>query len=209
MGQGRPRLRLIAALALAVTLAVGLSAGAAEAKKKKKGGPGSVDVTNATAVSIPDAGPSDNPAGVARSTIEVGRQFKGKRIRDVNTTIQLTGSDADATGDITAVLSAPSGASVILVSGQGGSTQLGPLTLDDESANRLGSGTPTQAVPGTLFAPYQGSARPPFLPFALMDNGAVRGTWTLTLVDFDNGDTTVLNSWRLQVAAGKPFKTKP
>ena len=45
-------------------------------------------------------------------------------------------------------------------------------------------------------------------PLWPMDNGRVRGTWTLTVMDGNAGNTNVLNLWRLNVVAGRPFKTK-
>ena len=43
---------------------------------------------------------------------------------------------------------------------------------------------------------------------SVMDDGPVRGTWTLTLLDVSNPLTSVLNSWRLKVATGRPYLTK-
>ena len=208
MSEARVRPALLLGLTAALAFLLLLVAAAGPALAKKKGG-GSVDISNPANLPIPDAGPGDNPVGVARSTIVVGKKFKGMRIRDVNATVQLTGSVEGATADIDAQLTAPNGAGVLLFGGLSGTVTLGPLTLDDESTNLLGAGLPpAQATPGVLFAPYQGSAQPLVFPLSIMDNGPVKGTWTLTLVDISNPFTSVLNSWRLQVSTGKPFKAK-
>jgi subtilisin-like proprotein convertase family protein len=41
-----------------------------------------------------------------------------------------------------------------------------------------------------------------------MDNGPVRGTWTLAMIDTDNTETSNLVSWRLNVVVGRPFQAK-
>lgn len=43
---------------------------------------------------------------------------------------------------------------------------------------------------------------------SVMDDGPVRGTWTLTLLDVSNGLASVLDSRRLKVTTGRPYLTK-
>jgi subtilisin-like proprotein convertase family protein len=205
----RPTLAPVAALLLCALLILPAAAGAQKKGKGKKG-PGAVNITRSVGAPIPDRGPGAvGLIGVLSSTIEVGKKFKGKRIRDVDVTVQVTGAGpgADSVQDITARLIAPNGASTILFGpGLEPGNLLGPLTLTDESLLVLGFGAPTSAT--SLFAPYQGRARPAGNPLWKMDNGRVAGTWTLRVLDALNTNTSVLNFWRLSVVAGNPYRTK-
>ena len=208
---------LILALSVTAALAVG-DAGAKKKKKKRKAG-GTVDVTKVVAAPVPDATASID--GTLASTIDVaGKQFNGTRIRDVNVTVATTGSSGPPTpsaAQLTARLTAPNGATTWLFSGFFGSISgqsiLG-LTIDDESPNRLTGGNPRDAT--ELGPPYLGTAQPdPFSSFgnvslSVMDDGPVVGTWTLRVYDFNPAgpSTSVLNSWRLVVLAGKAYRTK-
>jgi hypothetical protein len=210
----KSRARRLGLILVVASTTVALLAGTAEAKKK---GGGIFNATNAANLPVP-AG-SDASAGLATSTISAGKQFKGKRIRDVNVTLQLTGTGGGTGGPLTelgATLSAPNGATTVLFFfSLGPGTAAGPLTLDDESLLNLGSGPQTD--PTQLYAPYQGSAQPDGQFFgtstlSVMDNGPVRGAWTLRILDLADSSadphTNVLNSWSLRVAAGNPFQTK-
>lgn len=210
MNRKRSSLALVGMLALSVS--VGLTAGVAEAKKKRKVG-GTVDITKAVNQQVPDRAAGVNtPFGVLTSTIDVaGKKFKKARARDVNVTLQTTGSAAGAAGDLHAELTAPNGATVTLFAFLSGQS-VGPLTLDDESPALLFAAPQPCVVATWLCEPYAGTARPSvdgisIGPLAVMDNGPVKGTWTLRVFDFDDTLTSVLNSWRLNVVAGKPYKT--
>jgi subtilisin-like proprotein convertase family protein len=205
------RKRSSLALAGVLALSVALGAGAADAKKKGKVG-GTANITKTVNQQVPDrpAGPNA-PFGVLTSTIDVGgKKFKGTKVRDVNVTLQTTGSAANAAGDLLAELTAPNKATVTLflqLSGQ----SVGPLTLDDESSALIAGPQPCP-VANWLCEPYAGTARPSIDGFGLgslsvMDNGPAAGTWTLRVYDFDDTLTNVLNSWKLKVVAGKPYKT--
>jgi hypothetical protein len=209
----RTRLALVGALALALSVTVGLMAtDVASAKKKSKAG-GTADITKQVNQGIPDGTSTTN--GVLTSTVAVGgKKFKGTRIRDVNVTLQTTGTAQQSAGQLAARLTAPNGATTGLIQNNLFGQSVGPLTLDDESPNALGrqnSFEPTQ-----LAAPYAGTAQPDcfVIPgtctFWPMDNGPASGTWTLRM--YDTGGTppatSVLNSWRLTVVAGKPYLTK-
>jgi subtilisin-like proprotein convertase family protein len=189
-----------------------IAAPAADAKKKggKKGG-GVVNVTKVVNAPIPDA-VEFGPEGVLTSTIDIGKRFKGKRIRDVNVTVQTVGLTGTTPGDdLVATLTAPNGATQPLfrnLFGTGAlpSVSIGPLTLDDETPlDALGG----QASAPTLFLynPWAGAAAPEGSLFA-MDGGPVAGTWTLTVSDTADEETSALSPWRLNVVAGRPFLTK-
>jgi subtilisin-like proprotein convertase family protein len=191
------------ALALAATLAL---AGAAEAKKSKAK---NVSITNAAAAPIPDA--AGSTLGQLDSTIEVGSKFKGLKIRDVNVTVQTTGSAAASGGHLIGRLTSPKGGSLIIFF-QLATQSIGPLTLDDESPRILFSSLPPPQSSLLLYPPYAGSAEPGNSTngktLALMDNENVRGTWVLTIFDATPGATSVLNSWTLDVRTGKRYKTE-
>jgi hypothetical protein len=201
----------VVAVALLVALAI---TPVAEAQKKKKGGGGAVDITKAVGAVIPDrapGGPFGGVYGQLTSTIEVGKRFKGRRVRDVNVTVQTLGATGtNPADDLVAVLTAPNGASARLFESLEGYTtpesSIGPLTLDDESPFFLGGGPPIVAA--ALFQPWAGTAES-FDPLALMDDGPVRGTWTLKMLDGSaaGGGTSVLSFWRLDVIAGRPYRT--
>jgi hypothetical protein len=226
MPAGRTTTIRIGLVALTAALAVFLSATPALGAKAKGKGKraGSLDVSVAVNAPIPDANP-DPPApgatgafGVLTSTIDAGKQFKGLKVRDVNVTAQTLGtSGSTPADDLAARLTAPNGATVELFASLFGTfnpmtfmpnpnPSIGPLTLDDESPLSIGAGVPNNAT--ELFVPWAGSAEPQGRPLAVMDNGPVRGTWTLALLDIGNTETSNLVSWRLQVTAGRPFLTK-
>jgi hypothetical protein len=191
------------ATTLAVALTAGGVAGAKPGKQKGKGGPSRLEVTKQVGLAIPDAiGQTD---GVLVNDINAGGKYRGKKIRDVNVTVQTNGTGPDAAGDLRFRLTAPNGATTNLFAGLAG-VSIGPLTLDDESPFELGD---TVAHNGfELVAPYNGVAMPAN-PLVVMDNGGVKGKWTLTAVDrAPGGPVSSLLSWRLTVAAGKPFLTR-
>jgi subtilisin-like proprotein convertase family protein len=195
----------ILALTLCLGIALAASPAMAQKKGKKKKGPGSVNVTNTTNLPILDeVGEID---GVTRSTITVGKQFKGRRIRDVNVTINATGTGTDSVADLDFQLQAPNGMTTALVSGLDPGNLLGPLTLDDETFVFPTSGTPP-VDPTGLYTPWQGTAYPQGSPLAGMDDGPVRGAWNLVIRDDDAGNTNTLVFWRLNVVVGKPYQAK-
>jgi subtilisin-like proprotein convertase family protein len=204
------------ALALSVGLALILGGPAAAAKKKKKAKVGGIaDITTLVGVQVPDGTATTN--GLLPSTATVtGKQFRNTQVRDVNVTVQTTGTGASAATDLQARLTAPNGATSWLLPTDGSNlsgTSVGPLTLDDESPNRLG-GLPPAPNATTLVAPYFGVAQPNCAfsrggcTLSALDGGPASGVWTLRFYDTTPTDTSVLNSWRLVVQAGKPFRTK-
>ena len=213
------RFAQIGVLALAVTLALGSAFTENAAAKKKKAG-GAVNITRTVNAPIPDAqaGAPSTSWGRLISTINVGKHFKGTRIRDVNVTFQTTGAGINSARDLLITLTSPNGSSTVLFGFPGGGRSVGPLTVDDESVNAI---QPTGATPPSdpprnstrLADPWVGTAQPFCFqavggcPLALLDNGPAKGTWTLTAWDSDTvaGQTSTLNFWRLTIVTGKPF----
>jgi subtilisin-like proprotein convertase family protein len=194
-------------VALAVALTAAFLPGIADAAKK---GPRSVDVTMPVNAPIPDAAPAPGLNGRLSSTIQVGKSFKGKRIRDVNVSLQTTGFTGSIPAkDLRGYLTAPNGTTIPLFSHlglTGTGFSIGPLTLDDESALSLGFGAKDD--PSTLEDPWVGTAQPDDPGLYVLDNGPVRGTWTFTVLDVFNGATSRLDFWRLNVTAGRPYLTR-
>ena len=222
----------LAALAAALSLAL-LSAAPAESKKKKGGKSGGrVQITKTANQPIPDANPpfGDGALGRIDSTIVVGKEGAGRLIRDVNVTLQTQGTSNHTTPpapsslngpteavDLIAILRAPNGAHLTLFSqlipglasplAFAAFPSIGPLTVDDEARRTFGIFNPHD--PFELYAPYAGAAKPQFgKPLALMDNGPVTGTWTLTVLDSLTSGRSNLVTWAIDVTAGKPFLTK-
>ena len=188
------RRSLAAGLAMAL-----LAGGVAEAKPKA----GRLAVAKPVNDAIPDAIGSVD--GVLVSDIDAGRRYRGRKIRDVNVTLQTSGSGTGAAGDLRFRLTAPNGATTNLFSSLSG-ISIGPLTLDDESPFELGGLVAPNGF--TLAAPYNGVAMPAS-PLSVMDNGGVKGRWSLTAVDqVSGGQPSSLLFWRLTVTAGRPFQTK-
>jgi subtilisin-like proprotein convertase family protein len=203
---------LLGVLTVALSVTVGLVSGSvADAKKTKSGG--TADITKQVNQQVPDATATTD--GVLISTISIGgKKFKKTKVRDVNVTIQGTGDTGGANGSasqIAAQLTAPNGASTWLIDQSLSGQSFGPLTFDDETFFRV-TGLTAEA-PFELASPYIGSVQPDCFSahggctLSVNDNGPASGTWTLRVFDRDNGKTTVVNSWRLTVVAGKPFKT--
>jgi len=205
-GSRMPGIGALAAISAGLLMLIAPPALAA----KKKGG-GSLNAAVTVNRAIPDQTGFAAPRVPLISTIAVGKRFKGKRIRDVNVTARTIGTGGSAPAfDLTARLTAPNGGTTQLwTNGRSGSS-IGPLTLDDESPLRAGSGPPVDSQ--ALYAPYVGAVQPFGPPLAVMDDGPVRGTWTFEIVDVismsGNQGTSNLVQWRLSVAAGKPFRTK-
>jgi hypothetical protein len=141
-------------------------------------------------------------------TINVGKKYRGLKIRDVNVTFQTTGTAPGVAGGLNVWITAPNEATQTLVLGLSGQN-VGPLTLDDESPNSLGLGLPCP-TPDFLCEPYIGSARAldGEDPLAVLDGGRVRGPWTLTFFNFSSTPQNILESWRIDVVTGRPFRTK-
>jgi hypothetical protein len=194
------RLRIM--LVLAAVLAMMGSAGDALAKKKVR----TVSVTTSPNATVP--GPSGPNPGVLVSTANLGGKAKGRKIRDVNVTIQTTGSVPLAASNILGKLTSPGGANTFIFAALQ-SQNAGPLTLDDESKFILSTSPPSNDL--LLGPPYIGTAQPGFTgsgrPLAVMDGDRAKGAWTLTLLTIGGGANNVLNSWTLTVRAGLPFKT--
>jgi hypothetical protein len=212
MRRATSHLVTVGALVLTLGLVLSLTSSGLALAKKKKGG-GTADITRQVHQQVPDAIPNAN--GLLASTIQVGgKRFKGTVIRDVNVTLQTTGSAPQSAEQVAARLTAPNGMTTWLLPSELTGASIGPLTLDDESPNTLGGSTPRD--PTDLVSPYVGSAQPDCFSdagvctFWPMDGGPASGTWTLRVYDTDDVPvaTSVLNLWRLTVVAGRPYQTK-
>lgn len=213
MQQRRSRLALVGLLTLALCATVGLTAGGtAEAKKGKKGG-GTVNVTVGGTKAVPAAttGPPFR-YGILSSTAAVGKKFKGRRIDDVNVTVQLNasgvGSELDA---LFGILTAPNGNSVYLFEDLFG-TVAGPLTFDDESPLSVNQSDPADFQdPDFLNPPYIGRVEPFFgEELSSMDGGPARGAWTLKIRNGDPNPAHLYNlvQWKLEVKTRAPYVQK-
>jgi subtilisin-like proprotein convertase family protein len=190
-------------IALALTLTAGLGAGVAQAKKKSAS---KFERTAAVNQAIPDETSPPVTTGVLVSELKAGGKYKGRKIRDVNVTVQISGTGTDSIFDLDVLLQAPNGATTFLFTALSPGNQLGPLTLDDESDVAIFNGTGA-TFPTGLLSPWQGTAHI-FFPLAVMDGGPVKGTWKLHALDYEPGNTNTLVSWGLQVRTGKPYETK-
>jgi subtilisin-like proprotein convertase family protein len=195
-------------------LTAAMLGGEAEAKKKAgPKGPLTAKATKAVNQAIPDGVSAPGSPGILRSTIAVGRKFKGTSIADVNLTFQTAGASAASANDLRFRLTAPSGATTTLLVSPIGQS-IGPLTLDDETAVRTCNdpNPPCFDPDRTLGPPYAGRASVAFSGLYLLDGGPVRGNWTLRVSDVGTGETSTLSSWGLEIATeprvkpGKPVE---
>lgn len=198
---------------LIVAVAALVAAPAADGKTKKAKGP--LEVTKSVETVVPEASSDpDGLDGLLKSTIDVGKRFKGRVIRDVNVTVKTTGHTGNnPSNDLAAYLTAPNGATTALFFGLGGldpgtAVSIGPLTLDDDTPIHLFS-VFNQGDPLALKPPFAGTAEP-IQTLASLDSGPVRGSWTLSVVDSFSGgaETSVLNFWSLSVQTGRPYLSK-
>ena len=220
--RGRARAVVAGLLALALCATLGLGAGdaaatpsGAQAKKKRSS---VFTQTLAVNAAVPDDAAA-GPSTPVRSTITVGKKFKGKVVGDLNVTgITTTGSGADAADDLGFRISAPSGRSVLLINPTGiGDVSIGPLTLDDDTPTIICNAPPPALCGwplGELARPFAGTANLTFLGgggtggLSAFDGVSMKGSWTLTVWDeVDLGQTNTLNSWGLKITAAKPVKS--
>jgi subtilisin-like proprotein convertase family protein len=208
----RARTGAFALLALGLVIAAGTSGATAAKKGKSKSFSESVTV---------NAGVPDRPAAGATtaltSTISVPKKFKGEVVGDVNVTgIQTTGDAAGAANDLRFTLRSPSGRTVQLFQGIGDQS-LGPWTLDDDTPVSVCD----NADPLVCFQPFA-TLLPPFAgtsnmadvsmlgtgsagtgPLSSFNGDKMRGTWTLSVVDLFNGQSSTLNRWGLELKPAK------
>ena len=217
----RRRQQLFTAAGVILALCL-LAAGPAAVAKKKKPKPSVVTASQTVNAAIPDGTATTN--GLLTQTMNLGgKKLKGAEIRDVNVTLQTTGSGANAATQISASLTAPNGATTWPIGiglGNGpnglGGQSIGPLTLDDESSMRLVPTALGVQTSNALPPPYAGTAQPNCFfasgscTLSVLDGGPVRGAWTLRAYDVSNagGLTSVLNAWSVNVRYGKAYRTK-
>jgi hypothetical protein len=195
--------------ALVASLVLALGGPAAAKKKHHKGGPAVVTVPLNAA--IPQAtGTAPNIRwGTLRSDIVIGKKFKGKKIGDVNVTVQTTGAGPDAAEDLRMRLTAPNGATTDIVQFLDGQS-IGPLTLDDDTTVDTCAGPPPPCDDPlrSLNPPYAGTSRPDG-DLSILDSGPIKGTWRLSAFDTDNfyaNRISTLVSWTLTVTPERPVK---
>jgi hypothetical protein len=211
------RFMLLGVLALAICMALGMMLGGSAQAKKKKHKAATVFRQSLTPnAAIPDQ-PASGPSTPVRSTITVGKKFKGKVVGDVNVTgIQTTGSGTNAADDLAMKLTDPNGRTVYLLGANNGigDVSIGPLTIDADSPVAIcdaGGATLCSDPAQTLRRPFAGTANQQSLGTAgtgglpALDGVGMRGTWTFTIFDQGSiGQTSVLNGWGLQITAAKP-----
>lgn len=190
-------------------LAPALAAAPVLAAKKRKAVT-TLNVSKTLNEPIPPRAPGPAGGGVyglLTSTIEVGKRFRGRLIRDVDVTVQTLGTTGDTpANDLFAKLTAPNGATVTLFSqliASAPNLSIGPLTIDDESPLWARPRPPVGLAP-----PWTGRARPAGPPLAVMDGGPAKGIWTLKVLDRGVTEDSTLVSWALQVSTGRPYATK-
>jgi subtilisin-like proprotein convertase family protein len=177
----------------------------ATAAKRKGGVPKVIKAASTASQPIPDSNPGVQ-LGLLRSTLDLGKKYRGLRIADVNATVQSSGSPPNAGIDLSFRLTAPNGATSYLAN-ELEAQSVGPLTLDDEVPATIcnTSSPPCDNPDASLFTPFAGSTAPD-VPLKIMDGGPVRGKWTLTVVDSFGGNTNSLTSWRLAIVPRRPAK---
>ncbi len=197
----------MAALALVAT--VGLVTGDVAAGAKKKAANKVKTFQNAASQTIPDRPAGvDQPLGTLNSTITVGKALKGKQVADVDVSIAATHPDLD---ELDFYLTAPDGATTFLTgenSGIGGAATTygtgggcgGTLTtFSDETSNFISNNDTPSGFPGEVLSPWAATVQPNGFPLRIMDGGPARGTWTLRVFDFTNGDVGTLTCWKLSI----------
>jgi subtilisin-like proprotein convertase family protein len=218
----RQRLALIGMLALALCAVLGMTlGGSAEAKKKSKKSKTVVFQQSLSPnAAIPES-PVTGPSTPLKSSITVsGKKFNKKVVGDLNVTgIKTTGSGT-AAQDLRMKLIAPNGRTIYLIGRTLGRDSFGPLTIDADSrvaicdsdtiANCGGGGTFSGDPSATLLRPFAGTANSQGLGgqnsggVRAMNGVPMKGTWTFEVFDNTNGQTSVLNSWGLQITSAKP-----
>ena len=205
VGRGRGawgrRIRQMTAGALA------LAGGVVTATPAAADGP--TTFTNAAPISIPAAGSPDQsgPASPYPSSVSVS----GLTGATTRITVQLTGLTHDTVNDVDALLVAPTGATLVLLSDIGDPSTLtfatdATLTFDDAAAGPVPTGNiptgtykPTNTGGGDAFpapAPTPGSQT----TLAGAFNGInPNGTWQLYIVDDTTGDIGTMTGWSLTI----------
>jgi hypothetical protein len=199
----RSRLALTGVLALALSVTVFTAVGA-DAAKKKKTKSGNVTITKVINQPIPDRAAPNGAFGRLDVPLQVGKKFKKRVVAadSVSVTFQTTGSAPNAAGDLEFWLQSPKGRTTSLFPDNGsiGGQNVGPLTLTSNSPVGLcNDPTPPCDNPfQTLNRPFAGTVGDSYL--AIYTGTRVAGEWRFIVLDTeDNGETSTLNSVRLQI----------
>ncbi len=201
---------LVVALALVLTLGPATS-GAAKGKKK----PSSTFTLSSGDINVlvPEEGPPPGEIdGFAKLPIVGGKKLKGREIADVDVNLRATGVVETLSMRVTA----PNGASAWLLRpggvegetlGSGAASCAGSfLTFADETP--FFTGTAPFTHPLELPPPYVGRVQPDDnRPLFVMDGGKPKGTWTVTLLDDDDGvGQATVHCVQIVVKTRKPVK---
>lgn len=212
--RGRPLLPLLVSLVLAVGIVLGLPVRAAA--------DGPTTFSNTTSIAIPGAGGVPSPAGPASSypsTVAVG----GMAGLVTKVTATFSGLTHASVGDIDAMLVAPTGANLVLLSDLGDPVNPGDpnqlviadndtMTFDDAAGGRvpaqvdLPSGTflPSNTNAGDVFA---GSGQTPSTDTRLGDAFTgidPNGDWRLFVVDDSEGEAGAMaGGWSLSITTAE------
>jgi hypothetical protein len=197
---------------LAICVAGSLGVGDAVAKKKKS--KASVFAGSASPnLAVPEVASGNEP--IVTSALTVPKKFKGKTVGDLNVTgLQTTGSGPTSANGLDLMLVGPGGRSVLLDAGALGGQSIGPVTFDDDTPISFCDDPPCSDPDATLQRPFAGTTNLANTfggdtgPLSAFNGTAMRGTWTLFAWDNDSdGDTNVINTWGLRIAAAKPVKS--
>ncbi|MFB3894439.1 MAG: Ig-like domain-containing protein [Phycisphaerae bacterium] len=150
----------------------------------------STTASDNTSAAIPDATSKGHRVTAGTVTSSLTMSGVTGSIADVNVTLNIThGRDSD----LKVTLTSPSGTTITLFDGVGGSGQnFTGTTLDDEAATAITSGS----------APFTGAFRPA-TPLSAFDGLDANGVWQLTVSDGAVGFTGTLNSWSLLVSSNE------
>jgi hypothetical protein len=206
MTRKRSRVVLLGVLTVVLSVTVGLVSGSvADAKKKKKKAKNTITLSNTTPRAIPDATPGvDGHDGRLDTTFTVGKKFKGRSVAILELTFQTTGDAPQASDDLEIDITAPNG---YRLPGNwwdnniNNSQSIGPLTIGPNSPVRTCNDTTPPCFDSfhTLNIPYAGTVGDN--TFQWFRGLPMRGSWTVTALDQDNGATSVLNSVALKITA--------
>jgi hypothetical protein len=198
--------------AVALCGVVGATGGTAMAKTSDAGGGTKTAVREVTNVPILDRGPGANaPFAWTSPTFKIGKRYRKNLVGKVTLTLQVTGEAPFYLNQVlTSALISPQGRKVFVhsVSSLDAPSQsYGPLKQTPNSANEYcvsvefcaDNGDPDQ----NLHYPFVGTIGNPSLNDFY--GAKMRGTWTLRILDFRNGNTGVLDRATLSV---KPLRLK-
>lgn len=182
--------RTIFCLALLTTAGLHSSLAAAQLASVNAFGCVATGGTNCTSV-IPDA---PQPA-LTSTVVATGDLSCTNGIRSVQAAINL---NHEWIGDLELILSSPNGAQATLISSLADASAVpGSCQADDIDATFATSGTAAACNASTIPA-LTGTVRSA-VSLTPLAQGAINGTWTLSIQDLGNDNLGALNDWTLRV----------